>query len=65
MLIDKAPILDTDDITKIEFLNNNNVWEEYNKGTKTEDGLNENVTERLTIRQNYQHNALYLFYFNK
>jgi hypothetical protein len=48
--LERSPILSTDNITKIEYLAND-VWNEFDRGTMTIDGLYENVTEKLEQRQ--------------
>lgn len=47
----RAPILDLDDITLIEYLDDNDVYVTFDRGTKTVDGLYENTTERQEQRQ--------------
>lgn len=48
--LERSPILSLDNITKIEYLAND-IWNEFDRGTMTIDGLYENVTERLEQRQ--------------
>ena len=47
----RAPILDLDDISLIEYLDDNDVYVTFDRGTKTVDGLYENTTERQEQRQ--------------
>jgi hypothetical protein len=46
--LERSPILDLDNITKIEYLNSSDTWIEFDRGTKTIDGLYENTTEIKT-----------------
>jgi hypothetical protein len=46
--LERSPILDLDNITKIEYLNSSGGWTEFDRGTKTIDGLYENTTEIKT-----------------
>ena len=49
--LERSPILTTTDITKIEFLNDSDAWEEFDRGTAASvPGLFENTTERLEQR---------------
>jgi hypothetical protein len=43
--LERSPILDLDNITKIEYLNDGGTWTEFARGTKTIDGLYANTTE--------------------
>jgi hypothetical protein len=43
--LERSPILDLDNITKIEYLNSSGTWTEFARGTKTIDGLYANTTE--------------------
>ena len=43
--LDQAPILDLDDISKIEYLNSSGTWTEFDRGTKTINGLYDYTTE--------------------
>lgn len=49
--LQRAPILELANITKIEYLNNSNTWTEFDRGTMTIEGLYENVTEKQEMRQ--------------
>jgi hypothetical protein len=46
--LERSPILDLDNIAKIEYLNSSGGWAEFDRGTKTIDGLYENTTEIKT-----------------
>jgi hypothetical protein len=46
--LERSPILDLDNITKIEYLNSSGGWTEFSRGVKTIDGLYENTTEIKT-----------------
>jgi hypothetical protein len=48
--LQRSPILKLENITKIEYLDND-VWVEFNKGSMTIDGLYNNVTEKHEQRQ--------------
>ena len=52
MILERSPILDLDNITKIEYLNSDGGWTEFDRGTKTIDGLYENTTE-IKTRNNW------------
>lgn len=43
--LERSPIIALSDITKIEYLNENGVYAEFDKGALTSEGLYENVTE--------------------
>ena len=49
--LERSPIIYLDDITKIEYLNDSDIWTEFDRGTKTIDGLYENTTEKFEQRQ--------------
>ncbi len=49
LALQRAPIIDITDITKIEYLSDDN-WVELNRGTMTIDGLYEQTTERIVKR---------------
>ena len=49
--LERAPIVALEDITKIEYLNENGIYEEFTKGALTSEGLYENVTEAKEQRQ--------------
>jgi len=49
LILNRSPLLSTDDITKIEYLSNNG-WVEFDRGTMTISGLYENTTENIDIR---------------
>ena len=46
--LERSPILDLDNITKIEYLNSSGTWTEFDRGIKTIDGLYEYTTEIKT-----------------
>jgi hypothetical protein len=48
--LERSPILSLENITKIEYLAND-IWNEFDRGTMTIDGLYENTTEKLEQRQ--------------
>jgi uncharacterized phiE125 gp8 family phage protein len=48
--LERAPILALADITKIEYLDENGVYVEFDKGAMTTEGLYENVTEKKEQR---------------
>jgi hypothetical protein len=50
--LERSPILDLDNITKIEYLNSSGTWTEFDRGTKTIDGLYDNTTE-IKIRNKW------------
>lgn len=50
LLLDRSPILTLSDIIKIEYLDNNNTYTEFDRGALTTEGLYENVTERKEMR---------------
>lgn len=51
LTLERAPIVSLDDITKIEYLDDNNNWTEFDKGTESITGLFDNVTEKHEQRQ--------------
>lgn len=50
LLIQRAPVIDITDIEKIEYLNNDQ-WVEFDRGAMTIDGLYDNTSERVELRQ--------------
>lgn len=48
LVLERSPILDLDNITKIEYLNSSGTWTEFDRGSKTISGLYENTTEIKT-----------------
>ncbi len=48
--LERAPILALTDITKIEYLDENGVWQLFDKGTVAAEGIYENVTEKKEQR---------------
>lgn len=50
LVLQRAPILDLVDITKIEYLDENGVYVEFDRGALTSEGLYENVTEKKEQR---------------
>lgn len=51
LTLERTPILELDDITKIEYLDSNDVWVEFSRGSEDATGLFKNVTEKLEQRQ--------------
>lgn len=49
--LERSPILNLDNITKIEYLDDADTWTEFDKGVMTIEGLYENVTEKQELRQ--------------
>ena len=47
--VERSPIITINDITKIEYLLND-IWNEFDRGTKSIDGLFDNTTEKLEQR---------------
>lgn len=49
--LERSPILSINDVEKIEYLDSNDEFVEFDRGTKTIDGLFDNTTERIIQRK--------------